>query len=110
MAGKRNRSVDLDDESGELFPNLDLHDPKHKAVFAAAKKFHKAHRERQDLLSECKRKVDGLREKLLELMHGAQIEKFKFRGLVVERIPGRENVTVEFDEDVEPDDAGSEDE
>ncbi len=108
MAGKRNREVDLDDESGELFPNLDLHDPKHKAVFGAAKRFHKAHRERSALLAENKQKVDGLRDKLLELMHQAGLAKFKFRGLVVERFEGKETVQVEFDDDADGDEGEEE--
>lgn len=91
---------DHDDETEDLFPELDLHDPRHKAIFSAARKYYKIKAERDSVLTDSKKKLDGAREKLSALMHEAKLSKFRFRGIVTELFIGEERVTVKVDDDV----------
>lgn len=92
------------DETEDLFPGLDIVDPMHKAVFAAAKKFHKENSSRQQLLSESKLRVDTLRSALVDCMHKAGLTKFRFRGLEVEIMRGEEKAVVKLAEEAGEDD------
>ncbi len=92
-------------ETASMFPDLDMADPKHRALVKAAKDFSKAKKERDELLSTAKEKMDARGENLTALMHEAKMTKFKFDGVKAEIIPSREKVQVRIDPDDEESDS-----
>jgi hypothetical protein len=94
------------DETMDLWPELQLNDPKHKAVFAQARRYYKLKAERDAMLTDAKKKLDAAQDKLIGLMHEAKLQKFKFRGIVTEVYAGAERVTVKVADDVDDTDEG----
>lgn len=84
-------------EQGELFPELEKDNPDHQKLLKAAKKFYKDKAARETLLKENKQHVDGLMEKLLNLMHEAGIKKFRYGDITTEIIPSKEKALVKMD-------------
>jgi hypothetical protein len=98
-------AVEAEDQE-VMFPDLDMGNPEHKAIVAAAKKFHKAKAERAETLSTAKEKQDAAMERLIALMHGAKITKFQHDGVKAEIIDAKEKAVVKLsgEEDDDADD------
>jgi hypothetical protein len=82
-----------------MFPELDLKDPKQKALLSAARKYAKDKAERDALLTTSKEKVDASMGKVIALLHELGLKKFKHEGVKAELIETKEKCTVEEDEE-----------
>jgi len=94
-----------ENEDRALFPELDMDNAQDKELFRAAKRYSKAKRERDEVLSTAKEKVDSAREKLVGLMRGKSISKFKHDGTIVEIFEGRTKVVVKEEGEEEEDES-----
>lgn len=90
-----------------LFPELDDRKPEHEELMKLACAFHKAKQERSNLLTTSKEGCDAKMAKLIAQMHHCDIEKFKFKGIVVDLIQPAEKVEVKV-EDEEAEESGDE--
>lgn len=96
-------------EQGEMFPEIDVNDPKQKALLRAAKAYDKAKRERDELLSTAKEKMDTKMSSLIGLLKETKIKQFRHNGLKVELIEGREKVQVKHEGEEGHDDEEADD-
>lgn len=83
-----------DTETEDMFPSVDLKNPKHKAVISAAKKFDRLRKERLELLGTAKKSQDDAEMKLITLMHDAGLNAVSHKGINIELTGGRESVKV----------------
>lgn len=85
------------EEQQDLFPELDDTNPAHKALLKACRAFYKAKADRDTLLKENKAHVEGLHDRLLAMMHEADIKKFRFKDITAQITATREKVQVKLD-------------
>jgi hypothetical protein len=96
MAGKLKDAPEQ--TQGDLWPELDTTDPKQKKLLQLARKYAKDKTARDELLSTAKEKQDSAMAALLAAMHECGIEKFRYEGVKVEIIPGKEKAQVKLDD------------
>lgn len=95
------RKVDVEENQSDLYPEIDTNKPGEKAMLTAARKYHNAKIDRDQTLSTAKEKMDGYMQKLIGLMHENKCEKFRYKGITAEIIPGKEKAQVRVDGDDE---------
>lgn len=99
MAGKLKDTPE--ETQGDLWPELDTTKPEQKRVLTLAKKYKRVKGERDEILSTAKEKEDSAKEALIAAMHECNITKFRYDGIQVEIIAGKEKVQVKADDDAD---------
>lgn len=99
MRSRQAPPVDAEaDEDPTLFPELDLEDPVHKAIFNVGKRLEKARRTLRETIKRAKDECDELESTMVDRMRAANLSRFRFRGIVAEMKPSEFHVAVKLEE------------